>query len=199
MLFHLNFAAAALLAYASASTLTPPVLPLIVRNPYLSTWLPGAREEPWKMWPRFWQGGDVCSLLYSSKAWLTSSNTCSSASVFWLGSQILTKFILCWEDHRTSWMSRTARMSVAQLPPTSLTANGGIYSTASASTNLAIRAQPTTLPLQTSHTPSPRLRVPSTHLWKSFSPFYPLLRQHPLPVSPFLPPTSPSTYTVLLT
>ncbi|KAF2635753.1 DUF1793-domain-containing protein [Massarina eburnea CBS 473.64] len=53
-------AAAALLAsVADASTLTPPVLPLIVRNPYLNTWLPSARDEPWKVWPQFWQGGDI--------------------------------------------------------------------------------------------------------------------------------------------
>ncbi|CAI6333139.1 unnamed protein product [Periconia digitata] len=54
-----GFAVAALLAVVDASALTPPVLPLIVRNPYLSAWLPGARQEPWKMWPRFWQGGDL--------------------------------------------------------------------------------------------------------------------------------------------
>ncbi|TPX15116.1 uncharacterized protein E0L32_004674 [Thyridium curvatum] len=46
-------------ALASASTLTPPVLPLIVRNPYLSTWLTGAREEPWEKWPIFWTGNTV--------------------------------------------------------------------------------------------------------------------------------------------
>lgn len=39
-----------------ASRLTPPVLPLIVRNPYLSTWLPNARAEPWSEWPMFWFG-----------------------------------------------------------------------------------------------------------------------------------------------
>ncbi|PVI04026.1 glutaminase A [Periconia macrospinosa] len=52
-------AATALFALVDASSLTPPVLPLIVRNPYLSAWLPGARQEPWKMWPRFWEGGDL--------------------------------------------------------------------------------------------------------------------------------------------
>ncbi|KAH7136087.1 glutaminase A [Dendryphion nanum] len=41
-----------------ASTLEPPVLPLVVRNPYLSTWL-HAREEPWKKWPFFWEGADL--------------------------------------------------------------------------------------------------------------------------------------------
>ncbi|KAI9737484.1 MAG: hypothetical protein M1834_009639 [Cirrosporium novae-zelandiae] len=39
-----------------ASTLTPPVLPLIVRNPYLSTWLGSARDPPWTKWPMFWTG-----------------------------------------------------------------------------------------------------------------------------------------------
>ncbi|KAI0124339.1 hypothetical protein BJ170DRAFT_80425 [Xylariales sp. AK1849] len=46
----------ALAAVASASTLTPPVLPLVVRNPYLSTWLTNARAEPWDHWPIFWTG-----------------------------------------------------------------------------------------------------------------------------------------------
>ncbi|KAK5726856.1 hypothetical protein LTR15_002746 [Elasticomyces elasticus] len=40
----------------SASHLTPPVLPLVVRNPYLSTWLPNARHEPWNSWPIFYTG-----------------------------------------------------------------------------------------------------------------------------------------------
>ncbi|KAI9881120.1 MAG: hypothetical protein M1830_008278 [Pleopsidium flavum] len=53
-------AASALLANAAeASTLTPPVLPLIVRNPYLSTWLGDAREAPWNTWPMFWTGQEV--------------------------------------------------------------------------------------------------------------------------------------------
>lgn len=43
----------------SASTLHPGVLPLIVRNPYLSTWLQNAREEPWSKWPIFWTGQEV--------------------------------------------------------------------------------------------------------------------------------------------
>ncbi|GKZ34741.1 hypothetical protein AbraIFM66950_005097 [Aspergillus brasiliensis] len=42
-----------------ASTLTPPVLPLIVRNPYLSTWLGNARDEPWTKWPMFYTGEEV--------------------------------------------------------------------------------------------------------------------------------------------
>ncbi|KAK3326291.1 hypothetical protein B0H66DRAFT_154497 [Apodospora peruviana] len=49
----------ALAALASASTLTPPVLPLIVRNPYLSTWLGNARQAPWESWPIFWTGAHV--------------------------------------------------------------------------------------------------------------------------------------------
>lgn len=39
-----------------ASILTPPVLPLAVRTPYLSTWLPNAREPPWHGWPMFYTG-----------------------------------------------------------------------------------------------------------------------------------------------
>jgi integral membrane sensor domain MASE1 len=42
-----------------ASTLTPPVLPLFVRNPYLSTWLGNARGNPWERWPIFWTGQEV--------------------------------------------------------------------------------------------------------------------------------------------
>jgi hypothetical protein len=42
-----------------ASTLTPPILPLIVRTPYLSAWLGNARDEPWSMWPIFWTGEQV--------------------------------------------------------------------------------------------------------------------------------------------
>lgn len=53
-------AATSLLAsLGAASTLTPPVLPLIVRNPYLSTWLANARDEPWSKWPMFWTGQSV--------------------------------------------------------------------------------------------------------------------------------------------
>ncbi|KAK4554841.1 hypothetical protein LTR86_007989 [Recurvomyces mirabilis] len=51
--------AASLLSLSSASTLSPPVLPLIVRNPYLSTWLANAREEPWTKWPMFYTGNSV--------------------------------------------------------------------------------------------------------------------------------------------
>lgn len=49
---------AAAAALASASTLTPPVLPLIVRNPYLSTWV-RSRDPPWERWPIFWTGNSV--------------------------------------------------------------------------------------------------------------------------------------------
>ncbi|ORY71741.1 uncharacterized protein BCR38DRAFT_328936 [Pseudomassariella vexata] len=46
----------ALAVVANASVLTPPVLPLAVRNPYLSTWLADARKNPWDHWPMFWTG-----------------------------------------------------------------------------------------------------------------------------------------------
>lgn len=46
-------------AVAEASALTPPVLPLIVRNPYLSTWLGNARDVPWSKWPMFYTGQEV--------------------------------------------------------------------------------------------------------------------------------------------
>ncbi|GAB1315030.1 hypothetical protein MFIFM68171_05240 [Madurella fahalii] len=49
----------ALAALAGASTLTPNALPLIVRNPYLSTWLYHARDAPWENWPMFWTGAHV--------------------------------------------------------------------------------------------------------------------------------------------
>ena len=47
---------------AGASKLTPPVVPLVVRNPYLSAWLGDARETPWNKWPMFWTGEEVRSL-----------------------------------------------------------------------------------------------------------------------------------------
>ena len=52
-------AAALLAAVTEASSLKPPILPLIVRNPYLSTWLQNAREEPWSKWPMFWTGDEI--------------------------------------------------------------------------------------------------------------------------------------------
>lgn len=57
----LAFSAACLLlaAISNCSTLTPPVVPLIVRNPYLSTWLGNARDVPWKKWPMFWTGEEL--------------------------------------------------------------------------------------------------------------------------------------------
>ncbi|MCJ1387678.1 hypothetical protein MMC18_000521 [Xylographa bjoerkii] len=58
----LTAAATALILHglpAEASKLTPPVLPLIVRNPYLSTWLQDAREAPWKRWPMHWTGQEI--------------------------------------------------------------------------------------------------------------------------------------------
>ncbi len=55
----LAFLVASLAVSSAASVLTPPVLPLIVRNPYLSTWLPNARSPPWERWPMFWAGEEV--------------------------------------------------------------------------------------------------------------------------------------------
>lgn len=52
-------AVAAAVSLVDASRLTPPVLPLIVRNPYLSTWLSDARGKPWDAWPMFWTGEHV--------------------------------------------------------------------------------------------------------------------------------------------
>ena len=46
-------------AQATASVLTPPILPLVVRNPYLSTWLGNARQAPWTKWPMFYTGEEV--------------------------------------------------------------------------------------------------------------------------------------------
>jgi hypothetical protein len=51
--------AGSLLGATYASTLTPPVLPLIVRNPYLSTWLGNARDDPWSKWPMFYTGEEM--------------------------------------------------------------------------------------------------------------------------------------------
>ena len=55
-------AGSAFLNLVAASKLTPPVLPLIVRNPYLSTWLGDARISPWEKWPMFWTGEEVSFL-----------------------------------------------------------------------------------------------------------------------------------------
>ncbi|TDZ29553.1 putative glutaminase [Colletotrichum trifolii] len=48
----------------AASSLTPPVLPLVVRNPYLSTWLGNARDAPWEHWPMFWTGSSSIPAAY---------------------------------------------------------------------------------------------------------------------------------------
>ncbi|GAB7322132.1 hypothetical protein MBLNU13_g03152t1 [Cladosporium sp. NU13] len=58
--------AASLLGASYASTLTPPVLPLIVRNPYLSTWLGNARDDPWSKWPMFYTGEEMGFSLLAS-------------------------------------------------------------------------------------------------------------------------------------
>lgn len=51
----------------AASRLTPPVLPLVVRNPYLSLWQVNARNEPWNDWPMFYTGTHIgLSVLASS-------------------------------------------------------------------------------------------------------------------------------------
>ncbi|ODQ51653.1 DUF1793-domain-containing protein [Saitoella complicata NRRL Y-17804] len=44
---------------ASGSQLKPPSLPLFVRTPYFSAWLPDARNEPWKNWPQFYTGDEL--------------------------------------------------------------------------------------------------------------------------------------------
>jgi hypothetical protein len=43
----------------ASSVLQPPVLPLIVRSPYLSAWLPAARGAPWERWPYFYTGEEI--------------------------------------------------------------------------------------------------------------------------------------------
>jgi hypothetical protein len=55
----LKAALVALAIMSHASRLTPPVLPLIVRNPYLSSWLGNARGLPWETWPMFYTGQTV--------------------------------------------------------------------------------------------------------------------------------------------
>ncbi|KAI4850881.1 putative glutaminase [Aureobasidium sp. EXF-8845] len=52
-------AVTSLVSSVAASTLNPPVLPLIVRNPYLSTWLGNARDKPWTRWPMFYTGEEM--------------------------------------------------------------------------------------------------------------------------------------------
>ena len=58
-LYALIAAGSALFEPGAASTVHPPVLPLTVRNPYLSTWLGDARISPWNKWPMFWTGEEV--------------------------------------------------------------------------------------------------------------------------------------------
>jgi hypothetical protein len=57
---------AALTSGIESFALTPPVLPLIVRNPYLSTWLANAREVPWEKWPMFYTGQEIGLSLMAS-------------------------------------------------------------------------------------------------------------------------------------
>ncbi len=64
----LSISAAVHLALAAASRLTPPVLPLIVRTPYLSTWLGDARNPPWSQWPMFYEGQGVCLHVHMPRA-----------------------------------------------------------------------------------------------------------------------------------
>jgi len=60
-------------AFIECSRLTPPVLPLLVRNPYLSIWLPNVRQnQPWAHWPMFWTGE---SIGFSVLASLPASST----------------------------------------------------------------------------------------------------------------------------
>lgn len=47
-----------LFIHAAANSLHPPVLPLAVRNPYLSLWY-NARLPPYEAWPFFWTGSHV--------------------------------------------------------------------------------------------------------------------------------------------
>ncbi|KAI6093060.1 DUF1793-domain-containing protein [Hypoxylon rubiginosum] len=55
----LSSLAALAVTLVEASTLTPPVLPLIVRNPYLNFWFAHSRDAPWENWPMFWTGSTV--------------------------------------------------------------------------------------------------------------------------------------------
>lgn len=74
-------AVTSLVSLVAASTLNPPVLPLIVRNPYLSTWLGNARDKPWTKWPMFYTGEEVCSER-PVPVLITSDSPCRSASPF---------------------------------------------------------------------------------------------------------------------
>jgi hypothetical protein len=83
-LVYLTAVAASVLSGAQASSLTPPVLPLIVRNPYLSTWLGNARDVPWSKWPMFYTGQEVGCFPECALASSLTSNPSSR-----LGSQFL--------------------------------------------------------------------------------------------------------------
>lgn len=67
---------------ASASTLRPPVLPLIVRTPYLSTWLADARNPPWGSWPIFWTGEQVMTIFRDCPSLQECANAVSASSAF---------------------------------------------------------------------------------------------------------------------
>lgn len=68
--FFIAAASALVVGVVDASTLTPPVVPLIVRNPYLSTWLGNARDVPWQKWPMFYTGQEVTT--FSSWTYLSA-------------------------------------------------------------------------------------------------------------------------------
>jgi hypothetical protein len=70
--------AAAVVVGTDASSLHPPVIPLFVRNPYLSTWLGWARGNPWDRWPIFWTGQEVWT--HSSRLWDKETNAVSRSA-----------------------------------------------------------------------------------------------------------------------
>ena len=90
-------AAAAVATLSDASTLTPPVVPLLVRNPYLSTWLGNARGPPWEKWPIFWTGQEVCSH-YSTRR--RRANPSRLGCLFWLLSRNQTLSTPSLADHK---------------------------------------------------------------------------------------------------
>jgi hypothetical protein len=97
-------ASALVASLADASTLTPPVLPLIVRNPYLSTWLGNARDVPWKKWPMFWTGQEVSQELVFATACAFYEELDTDVALHRLDSVYLrlylhrTPYIPCWAD-----------------------------------------------------------------------------------------------------
>jgi hypothetical protein len=72
---YLNAASVIAASVVHASTLTPPVIPLLVRNPYLSAWLGNARDNPWERWPIFWTGQEVHNLDYFSSLLTAGTNS----------------------------------------------------------------------------------------------------------------------------